>query len=224
MQKPKNNNIKDSNVYLKHIEQDGWNDIQAYHIENSMVWRNIAIIAIIALAVVALLSMYLVNQDKHKTLIYEKDSTGNITFLGLATKTFNIDNKVVAHQLANFITALREVTPDIAIRRRNINIVHKMIDPKIQEALDKMIIGQYTKAENNQILVDITSIKPLQGGKSWVINWVEHISNTSSTTNWSATITFELLDTVEPDVQLINPIGLFVGYIHPTEDIPFKEQ
>jgi len=153
----------------------------------------------------------------NKTLVYEKDSTGNITFLGLATKTFNIDNKVVAHQLANFIIALREVPSDIAIRRRNIDTVHKMIDPKIQVGLDKMIIGQYTKANSNQILVDITSIKPLQGGKSWVVNWVEHVSELS--TSWSTTVTFELLETVEPDVQLVNPIGLFVRDIHPTQDI-----
>ncbi len=212
-----NKKIKQSNVFLSHIEQDGWNDIQAYHIENSLAWRNIAIIAIFALVVVALVSMYLVNQDKHKTLVYEKDSTGNITFLGLATKTFNIDNKVVAHQLANFIIALREVPSDIAIRRRNIDTVHKMIDPKIQVGLDKMIIGQYTKANSNQILVDITSIKPLQGGKSWVVNWVEHVSELS--TSWSTTVTFELLETVEPDVQLVNPIGLFVRDIHPTQDI-----
>ena len=94
----KNKQIE-SNVFLSHIEQDNWNDIQAYHIENETIWRNIAVLAIIALVIVAIVSMYFVNQDKHKTLIYEKDSLGNVSFLGIATTTFNIDNKVVAHQL-----------------------------------------------------------------------------------------------------------------------------
>lgn len=210
-----------NNVFLSHIEQDGWNDIQAYHIENESAWRNIAILTIIALVVVAIVSMYLVNQDKHKTLIYEKDSLGNITFLGLATTTFNVDNKVVAHQLANFIVALREVPTDIAVRRRNIDLVHKMIDPKMQEAVDKSIIGQYTIAHETNILVDITSVKPLEGGKTWVISWTERLSS-GVTTNWSTTVTFKKLDTVEPNVQLINPIGLFITYIHPVEDINDK--
>ncbi len=208
----------DNNVFLSHIEQDSWNDIQAYHIENESAWRNIAILTIIALVIVAIVSMYLVNQDKHKTLIYEKDSLGNISFLGIATTTFNVDNKVVAHQLANFITALREVPSDIAIRRRNIDLVHKMIDPKLQEAVDKSIIGQYTMAHDSNILLDITSVKPLEGGKSWVISWAERLSS-GLTTNWSTTVTFKRLEAVDPNVQLINPIGLFITYIHPVEDI-----
>ena len=212
------NKQEENNVFLSHIEQDGWNDIQAYHIENETIWRNIAILAIIALVIVAVVSMYFVNQDKHKTLIYEKDSSGNVTFLGIAATTFNVDNKVVAHQLANFIIALREIPSDVAIRRRNIDIVHKMIDPKLQDTVDKSILAQYSKAHEANILVDITSIKPLEGGKSWVVGWVERLS-TGEVANWSTTVTFERLETVEPDVQLVNPIGLFITYIHPMQDI-----
>ena len=216
-------NPADENVYLKHISQDGWNEAQAYHIENESVWRNIAILAIVALAVVSVFAMYYVNQDKHKTLIFEKDSNGNITTLGLATKTFNVDNKIVAHQLANLVRSLREIPLDINLKRRNIDVVHKMIDPKIREQVDKMIIAQYAKVKDGQILVEINNIKPLEGGKSWQINWEEKIMNNGTIadgiTTWSSVVTFKRLDSVEPNVQLVNPIGLFVTYLHPTEDI-----
>jgi type IV secretory pathway TrbF-like protein len=211
------------NVYLKHISQDSWNETQAYHIENESVWRNIAILAIIALAVVSVYAMYCVNQDKHKTLIFEKDSLGNITTLGLATKTFNVDNKVVAHQLANFIRNLREIPLDINVKRRNIDMVHKMIDPKIREQVDRMIIAQYAKTHDGLILVEINNIKPLEGGVSWQVNWEERVmengATTSGVTTWSSVIAFKRLDSLEPNVQLINPIGLFITYLHPTEDI-----
>jgi type IV secretory pathway TrbF-like protein len=210
------------NVYLKHISQDSWNETQAYHIENESVWRNIAILAIIALAVVSVYAMYCVNQDKHKTLIFEKDSLGNITTLGLATKTFNVDNKVVAHQLANFIRNLREIPLDINVKRRNIDMVHKMIDPKIREQVDRMIIAQYAKTHGLILLIS-TNIKPLEGGVSWQVNWEERVmengATTSGVTTWSSVIAFKRLDSLEPNVQLINPIGLFITYLHPTEDI-----
>ena len=216
-------NTDTENVYLKHINQDGWNEIRAYHIENESVWRSIAILAILALAVVSVCAMYYVSQDKHKTLIFEKDKTGNITTLGLATKTFNVDNKIVAHQLANFIRSLREIPQDINIKRRNIDMVHKMIDPKIREQVDKMIIAQYGKVHDGQMLVEINNIKPLEGGRSWQINWTETViangTTADITTTWSSVITFKRLDSIEPNVQLINPIGLFVTYLHPTEDI-----
>lgn len=225
----KNNNskTKDNNVYLRHIEQDDWNDIQAYHIENKIAWRNIAIITILALAFVCLYAMYMVNQDKHKTVVFEKDALGNITALGLATKTYNVDNKMVAHQIVNFITALREVSAEVSIRRRNIELVHSMIDPNIQTKIDQMIINQYRGAGTGEIIVKINQIKPLQGSNSWDINWSETVTNSGDanpeqTHNFSSTINFKLLDSIDPKVQVINPIGLFVTYIHPTQDINDK--
>lgn len=217
----KNIKTDNKNVFLSHIEKDDWNNLHAHHIEREIVWRNVAVLAIIALVIVSVVSMYLVNQDKHKTLIFEKDNLGNLTLLGIANKTFNVDNKMVAHQLASFIVALREVPTDVAVRRRNIDIVHKMIDSKIQQTIDKKILEQYTKAGGGEILVDIKSVKPLQGGKSWVISWVEHLDNEQDS-NWSTTITFECLDNLTPNIQLVNPIGLFITYVNPTEDIAEK--
>ena len=214
------------NIYLNHIEQDEWNDLQAYHIESKLAWRNIAIIAIIALMLVSIYAMYLINQDKHKTLIFEKDNLGNVTALGIATKTFNVDNKMIAHQLYNFIVALREAPLDVSLKRRNIELVHKMVDPKIRDAVDKLLIEQYVKARDKQITVNVTSLKPLEGGKSWEITWQEVLMNENSgivgTSNWSTIITFKRLDIVTPDVEIINPIGLFITYLHPAEDIMSK--
>ncbi|MFN7094934.1 MAG: type IV secretion system protein [Burkholderiales bacterium] len=214
---------QEENVYLSHIEQDAWNEIQAYHIENKSAWRNVAILAVLALVLVAVGAMYMVNQDKHKVLVFEKDSLGNITTLGLATTTFKVDNKMIAHQLANFVIALREVPLDVALKRRNIDMLHKMIEPKLQTVIDQMLIEQYTKAKDEQILVNIKSIKPLEGGKSWEISWQESPANllnsTEGITSWSTSVTFSRLDTVDPSVQLVNPIGLFITYIHPVQDI-----
>lgn len=213
------------NVYLNQLEQDGWNAIQAYHIENESAWRTVAILALLALALVAVFAMYLINQDKHKVVVFEKDSLGNISALGLATKTFNVDNKIIAHQLANFILAFREVPRDSGLKRRNIDIVHKMIDPKIQTEVDQMLIAQYTKAGDYAIMVTLNQIKPLEGGRSWIVNWSEQealAEGNSTVNNYSSVITFMRKDNVEPQIQLINPIGLFITYLHPVEDINDK--
>ena len=219
----KRQNSEQENVYLSHIEQEGWNDIRAYHIANESAWRIVAILAIIVLMIVAVYAMYIVNQDKHKTLIFEKDSLGNITTLGLASKTFNIDNKIIAHQLANFIVALREVPKDTMLKRRNIDLVHKMIEPKIRAQVDRLLIEHYTMVADKQIVVEVSSIVPLEGAKSWSVHWFEETLNSNGESvkrqNFSSVITFSKANIIDPETQLANPIGLFIIYIHPVEDI-----
>lgn len=213
----------DDNIYLSHIEQEGWNDIRAYHLANESAWRMVAILAIITLMFVAIYAMYIVNQDKHKTLVFEKDTLGNITTLGLASKSFNVDNKVIAHQLANFIIALREVPKDTMLKRRNINLVHKMIESKIRGQIDHLLIEHYTLAGDRQVIVEISSLAPLEGGKSWSVHWFEDILNSSGESvkrqSYSSVVTFTKADMIDPEIQLTNPIGLFISYIHPVEDI-----
>jgi type IV secretory pathway TrbF-like protein len=217
----------ETNSYLNHIEQNEWNDIQAYHIENASAWRNIAILAIIALSLIAAYAMYIASQDKHKTLIFEKDSNGNITTLGLASTSFNIDNKMIAHELVNFIMALREVPADIVFKRRNIDLVHKMISPKIQPPIDQMIIDQYNLANGGEITVNVNQIKPLDNtGSNWDISWSETLTTGNganiSTTSWSSIINFKRLTTIPLDIQIVNPIGIFVTSVHPVQDINEK--
>ena len=208
------------NVFLSHIEQDEWNDIRAYHIESASVWRFIAIFAILALMVVASYAVYIVNKDQHKVVVFEKDSLGNITTLGLATQTFAVDNKIIAHQLASFIFALREAPKDTTLKRRNIDIVHKMIDQKILDQVNQLLINQYLAAKDGHISIEIKRIVPLEGGKSWSIYWSEEGGGRAlKRQNWSSIVTFTRLDTVDPAVQIVNPISLFITYLHPVEDV-----
>lgn len=210
------------NAYLHSLGQNSWNELHAYHMESAAVWRMVAVVAIMMLMLVSIFAMYFISQDKHKTLIYERDSQDNIHFMGLATKTFAVDDKIIAHQLASFILALREVPQDINLKRRNIDTVHKMISENLLAYVDKLIIGQYTSLKNGSIVVKFTSLKPMEGGKSWEISWTE--SNTADLLikHWSALITFKRLDSVKPDIQLVNPIGLFITYINLVEDINDK--
>ena len=107
------NKIFTNNSFLKQIENDYWFDSRAYHIENEIFWRRIALLCVVITIVITIVSIHYINQDKHKIIVYEKNSLGDLTLLGLASKSLNIDNKIIAHQLANFITALREVPQDI---------------------------------------------------------------------------------------------------------------
>jgi type IV secretory pathway TrbF-like protein len=173
------------------------------------------------LIIVAIIAMYFVNQDKHKTLIYEKDDRGNLTLLGIANKSFDIDNKIIAQQLANFIIALREVSIDINIRRRNIKLVHSFINAKLTTSVDKMIIEQYNRVKDDNLAIELLSIKPLEGNNSWVVNWRE-TSTKNDVSYWSTTITFNRNDVVDSTVQLYNPAGLVITYVNPVLDINSK--
>lgn len=215
---------EDKNVYLHHIEQDSWNELHAYHIENQAMWRNLAILAIIALVTTAIYAMYVVNQDKHKIIVFEKDGLGNISALGIATNTLKIDNRIIAHQLVNFVLGLEEVPQDINIKRRNITLVHTMIDPKLKRQMDTMIINQYNRAKDGTVNVVINSVRPLEGGRSWQLVWVEKIYDSSGTNivktnHFSAIITFKQVNLAKIEDQLINPAGIYITYFNLVEDI-----
>lgn len=225
--KPKYNNASQQNSYLASIERDSWLDINSIYIERASAWRNLAILAILVALIVSLTALYFINQDKHKVVVFERDSVGNLTALGLASKTMNVDNKMIAHSLVNFVIALREVPPGVNLKRRNIDIVHKMIDPNYIGSIDKLIINQYTIANELNVVVKITSIKPLANTNSWQINWQEDTLNpdgsSASAVAYSSSIHFKLLPVNDTDTQIINPIGLFVDYIDPVQDINDKD-
>lgn len=211
------------NSYLAHIEQSSWNDIQAYHLTKEATWKILAIISVIALAIVATISILLINQNKHKVLVFEKDSLGNLTTLGIATKTFNIDNKVIAHQIANFIIAIREVPKELSMKKRNINLVHSMVAAANVEYFDKLIINQYHNANGRQITITINRIKPIIKDKSWEVNWQEKIDNEHDINQmryFSANISFNLTtDILDSEIQLLNPTGILISYFNPVADI-----
>jgi type IV secretory pathway TrbF-like protein len=208
------------NAYLEAIEAHKWNSLHAYHIEREATWRLIAIFAMVLAIIISLYSIYMVSLDRHKTLIFKQDSQDNLSLLGIATTTFKVDNKIIAHQLANFITCLRGVPQDLALKREHIAVVHKMISSDIQKQVDQLIIGQYQKLKNNEsVLIKFTSLEPLPGNGSWEVHWQEQNSLSGAITNWSAVITFKLMKQVPINIQLVNPIGLIITYLNVVEDI-----
>ena len=226
----KNNNNTLDNPILAHLEQDAWNNTQAYFLENESVWRKVAILAIVGIVVVSIFAMYMVNQDKHKVVVFEKDSLGNIQTLGLATTSFSIDNKIIAHQLDQFITDLREVPIDRMVKRRNIDVVHSMVDARIKSSIDQMIVDQYSRIKdaNSSISVEVNNIKPIEGGRSWEVRWTEKINGNSADgkqiTHWDTTVTFKRANSADPTTQMRNPAGLQITNINPTQDVNDKGQ
>ena len=174
----------------------------------------------------SIIALYIINQDKHKILVFERNNSGSLSALGIATKTLKIDNLLIAHQLVNFVMAIREVPYDVNMKRRNIDIVHKMSDNKLKEYFNKMFIDRYLKLKNSEVAVEIYSIKPLGNSMSWEIRWHETINydhqiNTTNvfTKNWSAVITFKIMELNDIATQIVNPIGLDIVYFNPVEDV-----
>lgn len=211
------------NSYLAHIEQASWNDIQAYHLTKEITWKILAIISVISLLIVSIVSIILINQNKHKVLVFEKDNLGNLSTLGIATKTLSIDNKILAHQLANFIIAIREVPKELSIKKRNISLVHSMVAMANIEYFDKLIINQYHSASGRGVVVTINRIKPIIKDKSWEVNWQEKIDNDRGINDikyFSANIVFSLAtEVLYPEIQLLNPTGILISYFNPVADI-----
>jgi type IV secretory pathway TrbF-like protein len=215
--------MTNKNIFLHNLENGSWNDLRSYHRANEGRWRIIAIITIITMGIVSIASMIMINQDKHKVIVFTQDGLGNLTLLGMASKTLTIDNKIVAHQLVNFIYALREAPADLDLKKRNINLIKNMIMPQLNKSIDKLLINQYLKAGRGKIFVTIKQIKPFENEKSWLISWQEQLyspeGNLMKQQNYSSVVSFQHNSNIDNQMQLINPVGLFVSYINPVEDV-----
>ena len=215
--------MEETNTYLENIEYKGFSDLRAYHIANERSWRLLALVAILAMSFVSAYAIYTINQDKHKVIVFERDSDNNLIALGIAARSLKVDNKLIAHQLAIFINALREVPLDNNLKKRNINIVHKMVLSKLKNQLDNMLIKSYTDNHDKVVNVIIDRILPLQGNKSWSIHWHEETYNYSgellNKTSYSSIISYIFENNTDMETNLINPLGMFINYINPVQDI-----
>lgn len=213
----------EANTFLESIEYKGFSDLRAYHIANERSWRFFAFIAIFAMIIVSAYAIYTINQDKHKVIVFERDNDNSLIALGIASKSLKADNKLLAHQLALFISALREVPLDNYIKKRNINTIHKMVIPKIKNQLDNMLIKSYSENRDKAVNVVIDRILPLQGNKSWSIHWHEETYSTSgellNSASYSSIVSYVFEQSMDTETNLINPLGMFINYINPTQDI-----
>ena len=133
---------------------------------------------------------------------------------GIPNRELNVDNGMIANQLAVFVENLRQVPSSEAQRKRFENQVKMMSTPSLfTSKLLPMLTDEYTSMGSGEQLVEIKTILPM-GKNLWEVEWVE-TRDDKPVGNYKATISYELNTAGKnPEERLWNFSGLMVKDIN----------
>lgn len=199
-----------NNPYL--TNQKGFQDRLDVERNNSAFWRNFCMVSM-ALNIFSVGGMiYAAQLPDVVPFLFKEDGTGGITALGLARQKLHVNQKMIQNQLANFITDLRQVPQSLEIRKQYVSTVKVMSSSSLwNNLLLPMMKNNYLKAAQNDVIVEIKNILPIQGN-TWEIDFIEYTKiDQSDAIKYKAMMTItRSQDFKTADALVFNPLGIVV--------------
>lgn len=186
----------------------------------------IAFVACVGLVLAIVVSLVVVGTHKPLLHVIEVDSNAQIVRTYPAElHEFRADSQLYRAALKRWVEHWRRVTPDQALAHIHIGSVfdHVVKDSHAQKVLYEWYQqnNPFDRAKNATIGIEVTNIARITDD-SWRIDWTEvHRSRSghvSRTEKWTANVT-TLLQKMDADQVLSNPLGLFVSELHFEEEL-----
>lgn len=159
------------NPYLNNRKD--WNEINGKEKSNAAMWKMFALLqlGVTALAVGGMI--YAAQLPDVVPLVFKEDASGGVQVVGIPNKAFQVDNGVIANQLASFVEAVRQVPTSEELRKRNVHLVKMMSSPNLfNNQLVKMLEDEYSAIGSGEQLINITSVL-LISQDQWEVSWDE---------------------------------------------------
>lgn len=192
-----------------------WNEIIGQEKANAVMWRLVAFISmgITTIAVVGII--YAAQLPDVVPFLFKENGAGGITALGIPNTAYRPDNKIIANQLAEYVSALRQVPLADELRRRNVHRVKMMTDNNLfNSQVAQMMREEYADIGSGEQLIDIKTIMPV-AKNVWQIDWIE-IKNGITTGRYKATVNYvqNPQKFKDPEEMLWNPVGILIKDIN----------
>lgn len=186
-------------------------------------WQIVTFISLlIALASVGGI-IFIGSQSKFIPYIVEVDKLGSTLVVNQATRGTTHDARILYASVANFITDLRTVTPDIQLQRKSILKVYAMTnttDPiitKLNEYYQGATTNPFERAKQYTNSVQIINIVQ-QSRESYQADWEEMTYNFKgelvSKQRYRAVISIYIVDSTKNEIKVeqlqANPLGIYV--------------
>lgn len=200
-----------------------WNDQSAANVASRQMFQLIGVLALlVALAGVGGIA-YIGSQSKFIPYVVEVDRLGQRQAVGPADRRMPDDQRqrILHASVADWISSVRLVTPDIALQRKAVFKVYSMLAPndpataKTNEWLNGTEDSSpFKRAALETVSIEIASVLP-QTPDTWQVDWVETVRDRQgvkkSELRWRALVTIYTLqatpDTTDEDMRN-NPLGV----------------
>lgn len=201
-----------------------WNDQSAANVASRQMFQLLGILALlVAMASVGGV-IYVGSQSKFIPYVVEVDKLGQAQAVVPADRATALDQRVVHASVAEWLSSMRTVTPDIALQRKAIFKAYSMLapnDPATAKTNDWLNGAEdrspFKRAAKEMVNVEIISVMP-QTPETWQIDWNETVRDRQGVKQgdaqrWRALITVYSLptsvDTTDEDMRN-NPLGVHV--------------
>jgi type IV secretory pathway TrbF-like protein len=210
------NNLE--NPYLNNRKD--WNEIYAKEKSNASMWRMFGFINMFITLISVIGVIYIAQLPSVVPYLFKEDAMGGITALGIPNTIMKVDNRIIANQLATFVTNLRQVPSSDDIRKTYVHRVKMMSTSELfQRNLAPMLKDEYALIGTGTLDINITAILPISQGL-WEIEWFE-TRNGAKIGKFKSTISYKRLNTLakDPNELIWNPIGIIITDISISPEI-----
>lgn len=156
-----------------------WNHLHQAQIASRRSWEMLAILCLlITLASVGGIA-YVGSQSKFVPFLYNIDTHGRATAVGPVELASQVDPRVLAAAIGDFVANARLVTVDASLQRKAVYQVYAMLsenDPATGKMNQWMNGAEdsnpFTRAEKETVTVDMSTVLP-QTADTWEVTWLE---------------------------------------------------
>lgn len=202
-----------------------WNDHVGGVMAERRTWQIVGLLSLtIALAAVGGL-IYIGSQSKFIPYVIEVDKLGNVATSGAASVgSHHVSDRAKNAALADWITCVRLVTPDVSMQRKCIFKAFSMTNPndpatqKLNEWYNSPTANApFERAQKEMVSTDIRTVMP-QTKDTWQIEWIETTRDNNGTMQKSP-VTMRALVTVyiaeytpqtTEDQLRLNPLSIYI--------------
>jgi type IV secretory pathway TrbF-like protein len=201
-----------------------WNDQSAANVASRQMFQLLGVLALlVALAGVGGMT-YIGSQSKFVPYVVEVDRRGQQQAVGPAHRAAPTDQRVIHAAVADWISGMRLVTPDIALQRKAVFKVYSMLssnDPATNKT-NEWLNGSdesspFKRAAKETASIEIASVIP-QTPDTWQVDWTETVRDRQGIKKgepqrWRALVTVYTRpatpETTDEDMRN-NPLGVHV--------------
>lgn len=207
-----------------------WNERYGDYISQKRNWQMVALASLVIAAAGVGGVTYFAGQNKLIPYVVSVDERGATVQVYEMSKMQPVDVKVIRAQLAQFISDVRTISPDLTVMKNAIKRLYTHLNNSSQATtfLNEYFSSDspFAKAKKSTIGVEIQQILPLSDN-SWQIEWSEQEYGRDGKDlgkrSYTATLLITVGNTVNEATILDNPIGLEVENIHWSADFQNKE-
>lgn len=194
-----------------------WNERYASYIASANNWRIMALCSVVTSMILAGGMVYLAGQHKVVPYAVEYNDRHEVTRVTRADVAMTPSQQNIAAALGEWVRGARAVYVDNRAMKTFIDKTYSMTYP--DSACYQMLAtyhkqnNPYQRAQNETVEVEVNSVMPVSGSKTWQIDWLETVKQRSgkvlSTKQYQAMITTVIAPSTTEQQIMVNPQGIY---------------